>query len=405
MTKSGSVLGGMLLISGSCIGAGMLALPILTGLAGFFPSLVALFGGWAFMLFTGLLIVEVCGWFSGQINFLTMAKESLGETGRVVAWVTYVFLFYALLVAYASASGGIFSGILVDFFDLHVSAWICSTFFTGLFGFIIYLGTRPVDLFNRVLMGGLIISYFAMIGLGVSHIQSEFLLYFDTKYSLISLPVLVISFGYQNMIPSIEAYLKGNLKRVRQTIFGGSLITLVVYLVWCWMVLGIVPIGGEQGIAESYAQGQEATSALRFALGDAKIVAFAQAFAFFAIVTSFLAQGLALSHFLGDGFKPKLANEANYIRKHSGWLCVLALLPPLILALLVPGLFFKALNFAGGICAMILFGILPICMVWVGRYKKKKKSDYHVRGGKISLILGLVFTFLVIGCEIVHLFS
>jgi len=38
----GNLLGGMLLVAGSCIGAGMLALPILTGLAGFIPSLFVL---------------------------------------------------------------------------------------------------------------------------------------------------------------------------------------------------------------------------------------------------------------------------------------------------------------------------------------------------------------------------
>ena len=41
--KSGSVLGGMLLIAGSCIGAGMLGLPILTGLSGLMPSLFMFF--------------------------------------------------------------------------------------------------------------------------------------------------------------------------------------------------------------------------------------------------------------------------------------------------------------------------------------------------------------------------
>ena len=40
MKKEGSVFGGMLLIAGSCIGSGMLGIPIVTGVAGFFPSLL-----------------------------------------------------------------------------------------------------------------------------------------------------------------------------------------------------------------------------------------------------------------------------------------------------------------------------------------------------------------------------
>jgi tyrosine-specific transport protein len=400
----GSILGGMLLIAGSCVGAGMLALPILTGVAGFFLSLFTLLAAWGFMTFTGLLLVEVCGWFPGEVDLLTMAEAALGRTGRLVAWVTYLFLFYALLVAYTAASGAIFSAILCDFLGVHLPAWLCSVFFTGLFGFIIYLGTRPVDLFNRVLMGGLIFTYLGMLSLGIFHIHPKLFLYFDPKYSLLALPVLVVSFGFQNMIPSLTAYLRGDLQRLKKTIIGGSLISLVVYFLWCTLVLGIVPVEGDFGIMQSHLQDREATSALRYALGNANIVSFAQAFAFFAITTSFLAQGLSLSHFLGDGLKPKGTNESNYIQKNRWWLCSLALLPPLILALFVPGLFFKALSFAGGICAMILFGFLPIAMVWVGRYKQNKTSLYHVQGGKPVLLLGIGFTLLVIGCELFHLF-
>jgi tyrosine-specific transport protein len=407
-TKSqhGSVLGGMLLIAGSCIGAGMLALPILTGLAGFFPSLIALFAACAFMTFTGLLVVEVCSWFHGQVNYLTMAQESLGKIGRTAGWITYLFLFYSLLVAYAAASGGIFSAILLDFFGIQLSTTVGSIFFTALFGFIIYLGTRPVDLFNRVLMVGLIVSYLGMILLGLFYVEPSQLCYSQPRYLILSLPVLVISFGFQNMIPSMSAYLNGNVKRLRNTILGGSLITLTVYIIWCALVLGIVPVDGDHGIMATYSspEGKEATSALSYALGNTTIVSFAQAFAFFAIVTSFLAQGLTLTHFLGDGLKAKRANEAAYLERNRWWLSILALLPPLVLAIYIPGLFFTALNFAGGFCAMILFGILPVCMVWVGRYKQNKDATYRVWGGKPALVVAMIFTCLVMGYSILDNF-
>lgn len=395
----GSVLGGILLVAGSCIGAGMLALPIMTGLAGFFPSLVALFASWAFMTFTALLLVEICGWFYGQVNLLSMAKESVGEVGRMVGWITYLFLFYALLVAYISASGGIFSAILESLFGLLVPAWGASLFFTLLFGGIVYLGTRPVDLFNRVLMFGLIVAYLGMISLGITQIDPKLFLHFAPGYTLLSLPVLVVSFGFQNMIPSLTAYLKGDLKRVRLTILGGGLLALLVYLLWTALVLGTVPVEGAHGILDSYQKGEEATSALHASLGNNKIAGFARSFAFFAIVTSFLAQGLSLTHFIADGLK------IIPTRKNTGWLSALALLPPLIFALSFPEVFFKALSFAGGICAMILFGLLPVTMAWIGRYKKELSSSYHVKGGKPALIVAFAFALLVIGCEVAHIFS
>jgi tyrosine-specific transport protein len=389
------VLGGMLLVAGSCIGAGMLALPILTGLAGFFPSLSMLLLAWAFMTFTGLLLIEVNGWFSKQVNLVSMSKEALGSPGRWAAWGSYLFLFYSLLVAYTSASGAIFSAILQTLFHISVPSWGSSIFFTALFGTIVYLGTRPVDLFNRVLMVGLIATYLGMIAFGLFRIDPHLLLHAAPKYTLLSLPVLVVSFGFQNMIPSLTAYMKGDLGRVRLTILGGSLITLVVYLVWSLLVLGVVH---PEAISESYQKGEEATVALRATLGTSMISHFAQGFAFFAIITSFLAQGLTLTHFLADGFK------LIPTKKNLWWLCSLALIPPLIFALYNPQIFFRALSFAGGICAMILFGIIPVSMAWIGRYRRRHSSDYHVRGGKPALLLAFLFSLFVIGCELSRFF-
>ena len=301
IVRPGSLIGGMLLVAGSCIGAGMLALPILTGLAGFFPSLATLFFAWAGMTFTAFLLVEVNGWFSKRVNLLSMTEKTLGKAGRSTAWISYLFLFYALLVAYISASGSVFAGIFEAIFHVEISSAAASCFFTALFGWIIYLDTRPVDMVNRFLMAGLIVTYFGMIGLGLFSIKPQYLLHWQPKSLLSSLSILVVSFGFHNLIPSLTSYMKGDLKKVRITIFGGSLMVLAIYILWSLFVLGVVPYDGSDGILASYEEGGEATVALHAILGSSSIGYFAQGFAFFAITTSFLAQGLTLTHFLADG--------------------------------------------------------------------------------------------------------
>nr|NGX51671.1 Tyrosine-specific transport protein [Chlamydiota bacterium] len=77
MDKQGSVLGGSLLVAGSCIGAGMLALPIVTGMVGFFPSFIMFIVAWLFMTTTALLIVEVLGWFKEPVNMISMVGHFL----------------------------------------------------------------------------------------------------------------------------------------------------------------------------------------------------------------------------------------------------------------------------------------------------------------------------------------
>ncbi|MBN2479873.1 MAG: tyrosine transporter [Parachlamydiales bacterium] len=382
----GSILGGILLIAGSCIGAGMLGLPVLLGLCGFIPSLFLIFFSFIFMTFTGLLLIEINGWFYERVNIISMVEKSLGKTAKIFSWFLYLFLFYSLLVAYITQSGTLFS----SFLPFSLSPSYASIFFVIIFGVLVYFGTRPVDFFNRILMFGLIAAYLGMILLGIFKIKGSLYLHVDMKYFLLPLAVLITSFGFHNMIPSLTAYMKGDLKRTRISIIGGSLLALVIYLIWTIFILGIVPVEGKSGLMNAFNMGKEATIPLRNILKSGVVVNFASWFAFFAIVTSFLAQSLGLMHFIADGLKVKLTHKNNL------WLILLALLPPTVFAFSYPNVFFKALGFAGAYSAVILFGIFPALMVWIGRYFRKETSSYHVKGGKISLILICIFSVVII---------
>lgn len=383
--KKGSVIGGMLLIAGSCIGAGMLGLPIVTGLSGFFPSMSMMFLAWIFMTSTALLLVEVYGWFTKKVNLMSMVSHSLGKGGQLVCLTTYLFLFYALLVAYISGIGNLTNTFFRLTFNINAPGWIGSTFFVLLFGYIVYKGTRKVDICNRGLMFAKIGFFLLLLLIGSHFVRTGLLHRTNAVYAPAALPILVIAFGFHNMIPSLAGYLNGDLKRVRMTIIGGSLMALVIYLIWEFFVLGIVPMGGPNGLVASLKNDREASQSIASILRSPWVRIFSQGLAFFAILTSFLAQALSLVHFLADGFK------IEYKKQENLGLCVLALLPPLILAIIYPQLFFKALNFAGGICAVILFGILPVLMVWVGRYRRMTSSSYEMSGGKPALIAILLF--------------
>ena len=392
--KPGSLLGGALLITGSCVGAGMLGLPILSGLAGFYPALLMFLIAWLFMTLTGLLLVEANGWFPKQVNLLSMVDHVLGRPGKVFCWVTYLFLFYALLVAYISASGSLFSTLLQSLAGISLPVWGGSLFFVLVFGCVVYRGTRQVDLWNRVLMVGKILFFFSLVLIGVKYVKPSLLTRTDYSLSLFSLPILITSFGFHNMIPSLTAYMNRDLKRVRKSILIGSLFAFFIYIVWELLVLGIVPVDGPEGLFQSYRMDKEGSQVLSSFLKSDWIALFAQGLAFFAILTSFLAQSLSFVHFLADGLK--IPHE----KKENLSLCFLALAPPLILSLIYPGLFFKALDFAGGICAVLLFGVMPVLIVWIGRYFKKTASPYALSGGKGLLLCILAFSLFIFSFEL-----
>lgn len=385
-SKKGSVFGGSLLIIGSCIGAGMLGLPILTGLPGFFPSALVFFIAWLFMLTTALFMVEIIGWFKKPVNLISMVEHTLGPLGKVLCWILYLFLFYALLIAYMSASGNHVSLLMYDSFNFSLPNWAGSLFFVIIFGWMVYLGTKPVDHLNRYLMIGKALSFVLLVVLGIQYIAPRLLLHWQPKYSLFTFPILIISFGFHNMIPVLMKYMGGNRKRVRKSIYIGSLTTFAIYLVWEIVALGILPY---EDILHSFKIDVDAAQAIRTYLGSNVIGYSAQSLAFFAILTSFLAQALSLTNFLSDGFKIKHKEQENI------WMCLLALIPPLIFSIIWPDIFFKALNFAGGICAVVLFGVFPALMVWIGRYQKKKLLSDRVFGGRVLLIIILAISSLI----------
>ncbi|MGH2611968.1 MAG: aromatic amino acid transport family protein, partial [Rhabdochlamydiaceae bacterium] len=192
MKSAGTFIGGMLLIAGSCVGAGMLALPIATGIAGFIPSVFSFLIAWAFMTLAGLLLVEVNSTFKERVNISSMAERAMGPPGRVLSWVLYLFLFYSLLIAYISGSGSL------AFTSFSIPRWLGSSIFTLGFGILAYQGTRTVDYWNRLFMFGKITTYLGMIILGFQSIQPHLLARSEPLYALFSLPVLVIAFGYHN---------------------------------------------------------------------------------------------------------------------------------------------------------------------------------------------------------------
>lgn len=367
----------------------MLAMPVVTGVAGFLPAIVTFIFCWAFMTTTALLLLEVNIWLGPQVSIVSMAGRTLGWAGKALSWILFCYLFYLIIVAYTSASGTLFADFMEDYTGLRPANWIGSVLFSAIFALLVYLGTTAVDYVNRVLMFGLIVSYLLLIGFGIPEIQTKLLTFHDWGYTLIAAPVVVIAFGFHNMIPTITRYLHGNPKDLRLTVIIGSIIPLLIYLIWEWIILGIVPheqfLGGET----------IATQALRTAAGSRWVSLSAQYFSFFAIVTSFVAQGLSLFHFLADGF---------HAWNRRILLCLLVFVPPLIAALIKPGIFIEALELAGAFGALVLFGILPALMAWVARYREVAVSKRLVPGGRPLLVFVILIASAIIVIQIVHQF-
>jgi tyrosine-specific transport protein len=393
-SSGGSLFGAILLIASCCIGAGMLGLPVMSALAGFEPSLLMFVLSWLLMTTTGLLLLEVNLWFSDDAGIISMAERTLGKAGKFVSWAMFLFLFYSLLVAYVLGSGYLIADLALELFNYAMPAWTGSLVVMACFAVCLYLGTKAVDWFNRLLMLGLVFSYVFLVGLGSSHVNTDLLKHRDWSLIAMVIPTMILSFGFHNLIPSLTSYLKHDVKSLRLAVIIGSAIPLVIYLVWEWLILGLVPVEGEIGFRQALDNGQMATQALKAAVGSSFVVELAQYFAFFAIITSFLGVSLSFVDFLSDGMQIEKTPRGKIA------LCLMVLVPPGVFAFLYPKIFLVALNYAGGVGAMTLFGIIPVLMAWVGRYHKKLGSVRLVPGGRVVLVIILLLSCLIIGLQL-----
>lgn len=391
-TPVNRTLGGTLLITGTCVGAAMLALPISTAPAGYYPSLVLLGVCWFLMFLSGLFILEVNLSLPEQASFVSMANKTLGLPAAVLCWLSYLLLLYSLLAAYLSGGGDlVVQAAQLTTLGKHMPGWFGSLPWVLVIGLMIYWGVRRVDYLNRVLVVGLSLAFFSLVAMITPHVDVH---QFDAshyQHLWAALPVVITAFGYQVVIPSVRTYLKSNKKQLTKAIFFGSFLSLMVYVIWETDVFGLIPLGGANGLTAILHSGHPAADLPRTMtklLHNDWVALEARAFIFFALASSFVGIALSLFDFLADACRiPKT---------HSGrvLLLVMTFVPPLAYTYWYPAGFILALSYAG-IFVAVLNAMLPALMVW-GARRKGLSKDYRAPGGIFSVLLVLGFSIAVI---------
>lgn len=386
--------GGIFLVIGTSIGAGILALPIANAVVGFWWSSFLMVLCWCAMTFSALLLLEVNLWLPEGSNLITMAGATLGRWGQIVAWFAMLLLLYALLAGYI-AGGTDVLGSLIKVLPLSWPYSVNAIVFTTVLGAVVYFGTRSIDYVNRGFMSVKLMAFALLLSFILPHIQMKHL-QIQTPLVLSALlaplTVIITSFGYGVIIPSLRTYFKSDLNQLRRVIIIGSLIPLVCYFLWDLVIMSVIPLHSDMGLLHMLHSGHptsELVQALDQQLQSNRITSVSRLFTSISMVTSFLGVALALSDFLADGFHLKKTGMGRLK------IDTLTFLPPLLIVLFYPGIFIKALSYAGILCGVLLM-FLPCLMAWRGRYIHKLATGWRVKGGKPALLLGSVAGLLVI---------
>lgn len=398
----GKFIGSILILIGTAIGAGMLALPLISAVAGFTVAAVLMILVWALMTITGLLVLEVnLALEPRACSFSSMADRTLGKTGKVVAWIACLLLLYSLTAAYMAGAASLLSNLFETFLHFKIPNFINALLFTVVFGGIVYWSTKATDYANRCLIsikGMLLVITLALL---MPHINFINLLYFPHMQGAMTFfaaaPIFLCAFGYHTVIPSLRIYIGDRPKELQRIIIWGSSVALIVYLLWLITTLGVVPYCGENSfttINKNHGSIGEMLKVILILVKSPWVSIGINGFSNIAMTTSFLGVTLGLFDFLADGCKrPDTRNGRTQT-------ALLTFIPPLIFAFYFPKGFVLALSYAA-IFVTILEVILPALMVYKLRQSKYLVSSYKVFGNNILLYAIAIIGFLLIGLEII----
>ncbi|WP_373778597.1 aromatic amino acid transporter [Glaesserella sp.] len=380
--------GSALIVAGTTIGAGMLAMPLTSAEMGFGYTLILLFLLWALLSYSALLFVEVYQKAERKdAGIATLAEQHFGMVGRVLATLSLVIFMYAILTVYTLGGGNLFEQFLTFAGDNAGSVAI--VLFVVIFAIAVTIGTGAVDAFTRLLFIAKLIAFALVLFFMLPKVTMQNLGAMPLKYLAIisASPVFFTSFGFHVVIPSINNYLDGDIRRLRIAIICGTGIPLAAYIVWQMATHGVFEQVRFVEIIRENPTLNGLVDATYQATGSNLISGAVRIFSALALITSFLGVALALVDCLDDLLK-RVNVTANRIT-----LSLLTFVPVLLFSLFYRD-FLGVLTYAGQM--FTFYGlVLPVGMAWMLR-RKYPDLPYRVLGGNIGLFVALILGLLII---------
>lgn len=370
------MLGSSLIIAGTALGAGMLAIPMVLAqfglLYGTMLMVLICFG----TTYAALLLLEATIKAGGGLGLNSIARKTLGKQGQLITNGLLYALLICLLMAYILGAGDLLSKLLSNF-GIDLTATTSQITFTLIAGAVVASGTGVIDKLNRALFFVMLASLFAtMAFLAPSMTQANLMQV--TSHNHVDLiktsAILFTSFGFMVVIPTLVSYNhEATDKQLRNMVIVGSLIPLVCYLCWLFAVVG--NLSEEQ--FRSFHNVSDLMAA--FEAQSPWVGTVLSIFTGLALLTSFFGVAMSLFNQNRDMFNQNTA--VTY--------CISFILP-LAGSLLAADKFLQVLNYAG-IILVFLAVFVPLVMVHKQRFMKVAEDRYSAEGSKPMLLFSLLF--------------
>lgn len=394
--------GSIMLVAGTCIGSGMIALPMTLAKIGIIPSILLMLFTWVLMYFTSLITVELNLQTGKGMALGALGRKFSGKIAEFIGVGSFKILSYALVSVYIYAGSSVIQKLLESSGSQEYSFDNISKLYALAVCLLFLLPIKLIDYVNRFLFVGLmVVIAILIIGL-VATINWSNLPLFSENYSDISawqvlIPVVFTSFGFQGSCHSFAKYCNLNPKTLKRALLWGSFIPMVVYIIWNSSSLAVVYNDNPQFYNQVVKGEVEVGDLIKELSHIAKwqsMQLLVWWITIFAIVTSVLGVGLGLF----DSVKDMLPMKKEGVLRNI-LASILTILPAYLVAILVPNAFISVLGFAGMILAIIAI-ILPIYLF----YKAKiTKLNYSILKSRYLIVFTAIIGTLIIACEILNI--
>lgn len=382
------LLGSSLIISGTALGAGMLAIPMVLAQFGlWYGTLLMIFICFG-TTYAALLLLEATVKAGGGLGLNSIARKTLGKGGQLISNGLLYALLICLLMAYILGAADLF-GQMASKLGIEITNTQSQVGFTLISGLVIAAGTGIIDKLNRALFFVMIASLSATLVFLMPEFSANNLarvINNDHLELIKTSAVLFTSFGFMVVIPSLVAYNhEATDTQLRNMVIVGSLIPLVCYLCWLFAVVGNLnptQLGELKGVGDLIAAFEHHSSWIGSLLA---------VFTGLALLTSFFGVAMSLYNQNRDMFNKN--RVVTYI---------LTFILPLIGSLFAADKFLAVLGYAG-IILVLLAVFVPLAMVYKLRQSQSAESveRYTAEGGKPMLVFSLLFGVFLLASQLV----
>lgn len=392
-----SVVGGTMIVAGTTIGAGMLALPTISAGMWFFWSLLLLCLCWQLMLLSSRAILEVNLQYSPGASFHTMVRDTLGDTWNLINGISVAFVLYILLYAYISGGASIVRHTLDATLHVMPSKLTAGLFFVTGLTFCVWISTWIVDRLSVLMMGGMVVTFLLSMSGVLSQIRVNVLLDVGGEggsaiFVMGALSTYLTSFCFHASVPSLVKYFGRQPKAIDRCLLLGTSIAFVCYLAWVTACDGVISREGYKAVIAAGGNVGDLVRAAGANLDSGFILRMLEAFSSLAVATSFLGAGLGLFDYMADLCK---FDDTRLGRTKT---TLITFLPPTLCWIFWPDGFLLAIGWAG-LAATIWSVIVPALMLRASR-RKFSAADYRAPGGELAVQLLLVFGSVTALCHV-----